>query len=130
MFQINIDPESLKPKLPSRKDLRPYPTTCYLEYRGHTDAVMSVSVEPSGQWIASGAEAVLSRFNCSFTEGTETVFTIVLINPVGFTGSMDGTVRVWEIETGRCLRVWSVDEAVKCVTWNPVRELPILAISV
>ncbi|XP_024020518.1 ribosome biogenesis protein BOP1 homolog [Morus notabilis] len=96
--RINIDPESLKPKLPSRKDLRPYPTTCYLEYRGHTDAVMSVSVEPSGQWIASG--------------------------------SMDGTVRVWEIETGRCLRVWNVDEAVKCVTWNPVRELPILAISV
>ena len=59
MFQINIDPESLKPKLPSRKDLRPYPTACYLEYRGHTDAVLSVSVESSGQWIASGAEVIL-----------------------------------------------------------------------
>lgn len=96
--RINIDPESLKPKLPSRKDLRPYPTTCYLEYRGHTDAVLSISVDPSGQWIASG--------------------------------SMDGTVRVWEIDTGRCLRVWNVDEAVKCVAWNPVQGLPILAAAV
>lgn len=54
MFQINIDPESLKPKLPSRKDLKPYPTTCYLEYRGHKDVVISISTEANGQWIASG----------------------------------------------------------------------------
>ncbi|KAL5165155.1 Ribosome biogenesis protein BOP1 [Glycine soja] len=27
--RLNIDPESLKPKLPSRKELKPYPTTCY-----------------------------------------------------------------------------------------------------
>lgn len=53
-FQINIDPESLKPKLPSRKDLRPYPTTCYLEYRGHAGPVNCISVDPSGQWLASG----------------------------------------------------------------------------
>lgn len=53
--QINIDPESLKPKLPSRKDLRPYPMTCYLEYGGHSGAVMSISIDVSGQWIASGS---------------------------------------------------------------------------
>ncbi|KAF3452624.1 hypothetical protein FNV43_RR03057 [Rhamnella rubrinervis] len=96
--RINIDPESLKPKLPSRKDLKPFPITCYLEYRGHTDAVVSVSVDSSGQWIASG--------------------------------SMDGTVRIWEVGTGRCLRVWDIDDAVKCVAWNPVPERPVLAVSV
>ncbi|XVF61742.1 hypothetical protein PTKIN_Ptkin08bG0155000 [Pterospermum kingtungense] len=96
--RINIDPESLKPKLPSRKDLRPYPVTCYLEYRGHEDAVLSISVEPSGQWIASG--------------------------------SKDGTVRIWEVETGRCLRVWEIGEAVQHVAWNPLPELPLLAVSV
>lgn len=47
-----------------------------------------------------------------------------------WTGSRDGTVRIWEVETGRCLRVWEVDEAVKCVAWNPVQELPILAVAV
>ncbi|XWS41183.1 hypothetical protein CRYUN_Cryun17cG0058300 [Craigia yunnanensis] len=95
--RINIDPESLKPKLPSRKDLRPYPVTCYLEYRGHKGAVLSISVEPSGQWIASG--------------------------------SKDGTVRIWEVETGRCLRLWEVGEAVQHVAWNPLPELPVLAVS-
>ncbi|OMO61079.1 hypothetical protein COLO4_33567 [Corchorus olitorius] len=95
--RINIDPESLKPKLPSRKDLRPYPVTCYLEYKGHDDAVLSISVEPSGQWIASG--------------------------------SKDGTVRIWEVETGRCLKVWEIGEAVQHVAWNPLQELPILAVS-
>lgn len=59
MFQINIDPETLKPKLPSRKDLKPYPATCYLEYKGHKGAVTSISTEVSGQWIASGLYIVL-----------------------------------------------------------------------
>ncbi|GAV86510.1 WD40 domain-containing protein/BOP1NT domain-containing protein [Cephalotus follicularis] len=95
--RINIDPESLKPKLPSRKDLKPYPKTCYLEYRGHTGAVMSISTSTSGQWIASG--------------------------------SSDGTVRIWEVETGRCLRVWEIGEAVQYVAWNPLPELPILAVT-
>ncbi|XP_021904351.1 ribosome biogenesis protein BOP1 homolog [Carica papaya] len=54
--RINIDPESLKPKLPSRKDLRPYPMTCYLEYRGHKGAVLSISTHSSGQWIASASD--------------------------------------------------------------------------
>ena len=54
--QINIDPESLKPKLPSKKDLRPYPKTCYLEFKGHSGPVRSLSVEATGQWIASGMD--------------------------------------------------------------------------
>ncbi|XP_057757716.1 ribosome biogenesis protein BOP1 homolog [Arachis stenosperma] len=95
--RLNIDPESLKPKLPSRKELKPYPTACYIEYKGHEDAVTSISVEPSGQWIASG--------------------------------SNDGTVRIWEVETGRCLRRWDVGEAVNCVAWNPLPDVHILAVS-
>lgn len=54
MFQLNIDPESLKPKLPSKKDLKPYPVTCYIEFKGHEGAVTSISIEASGQWMASG----------------------------------------------------------------------------
>ncbi|XP_034691408.1 ribosome biogenesis protein BOP1 homolog isoform X1 [Vitis riparia] len=95
--RINIDPESLKPKLPSRKDLKPYPVTCYLEYKGHKGAVMSIATEASGQWIASG--------------------------------SIDGSVRVWEVETGRCRRVWEIGEAVHYVAWNPLPGLHILAVS-
>ncbi|KAF1861115.1 hypothetical protein Lal_00000534 [Lupinus albus] len=96
--RLNIDPESLKPKLPSRKELKPYPITCYIEYKGHEDVVTSISVEASGQWMASG--------------------------------SSDGTVRIWEVETGRCLRKWEVGEAVNCVAWNPLPGVHILAVSV
>ncbi|KAG4968415.1 hypothetical protein JHK87_034066 [Glycine soja] len=96
--RLNIDPESLKPKLPSRKELKPYPTTCYIEYKGHEDAVTSISLEASGQWMASG--------------------------------SSDGTVRIWEVETGRCLRRWEVGESVSCVAWNPLPNIHLLAVSV
>ncbi|KAF7842780.1 ribosome biogenesis protein BOP1-like protein [Senna tora] len=96
--RLNIDPESLIPKLPNPKSLKPYPETCYIEYKGHEDAVTSISVEASGQWMASG--------------------------------SSDGTVRIWEVETGRCLRRWEVGEAVNCVAWNPLPDVHILAVSV
>ncbi|PKA45813.1 Ribosome biogenesis protein BOP1 like [Apostasia shenzhenica] len=95
--RINIDPESLKPRLPSRKDLKPYPSICYLEYKGHAGPVKSISVAISGQWLASG--------------------------------SADGTVRLWEVENARCLKVWEIGEPIKCVAWNPLPELPILAVS-
>ncbi|XP_047334109.1 ribosome biogenesis protein BOP1 homolog [Impatiens glandulifera] len=95
--RINIDPESLKPKLPSRKDLKPYPTVCYLEYKGHTDAVTSISTDPSGQWIASG--------------------------------SSDGTARIWDVETTRCIKVWELGEPVKHISWNPEHSLPLLAVT-
>ncbi|KAK4438349.1 Ribosome biogenesis protein BOP1 [Sesamum alatum] len=95
--RINIDPESLKPKLPSRKDLKPYPTTCYLEYKGHKGPVTTISTESTGQWIASG--------------------------------SKDGTVRIWEVETGRCLQIWDIGETIEDVAWNPLTEFPILAVA-
>lgn len=59
LSQLHIDPESLKPKLPSRKDLKPYPVACYIEYKGHEDAVTSISVDTSGQWLASGMLMIL-----------------------------------------------------------------------
>ncbi|EFH62119.1 predicted protein [Arabidopsis lyrata subsp. lyrata] len=95
--RINIDPESLKPKQPSRKDLRAYPNSCYLEYKGYTGKVTTLSTECYGQWIALG--------------------------------STDGSVRIWEVETGRCLKIWQFDEAIHCVAWNPLFGFPILAIA-
>ncbi|XP_071697264.1 ribosome biogenesis protein BOP1 homolog [Rutidosis leptorrhynchoides] len=94
--RINIDPESLKPKLPNPKDLQPYPTTCYLEYKGHKGPVLSICTDPTGQHIASG--------------------------------SHDGTVRIWEVETGRCIKIWELGEPVHHVAWNPLPEFPLLAV--
>ncbi|THV78798.1 putative ribosome biogenesis protein Erb1 [Aureobasidium pullulans] len=95
--KLNIDPESLLPKLPSPDDLRPFPTVCATLYRGHQGRVRCVSVSPTGTFIASGGD--------------------------------DGTVRVWELLSGR--QLYSVklssEEAVNAVKWRPTRDTLIIA---
>lgn len=97
--RLNIDPDSLIPKLPSPKDLRPFPTKIGVVYEGHTARIRAISVDPSGMWVA--------------------------------TGSDDGTVRVWEIRTGREVWKWSYphseDDVVYAMAWNPVKDVGLLA---
>jgi ribosome biogenesis protein ERB1 len=97
--KLNIDPESLLPKLPSPDELKPFPTACATLFRGHTGRVRSVSIDTTGQWLASGGD--------------------------------DGTVRVWEILTGR--QLWyakvSDDEPINVVRWRPGQDAVILCIA-
>ncbi len=51
----NIDPDSLIPNLPRPADLRPFPTTLSIEYRGHIAPINSISLSP-GRTVA--------RFRC------------------------------------------------------------------
>ena len=96
--RLNIDPESLVPKLPKPSELRPFPTEVSGVFKGHTGRIRSISVDPSGQWLASGSD--------------------------------DKTVRLWEVETGRELRQWTVEDAVECVAFNPNPEFLVLAFAV
>lgn len=54
-------------------------------------------------------------------------------NLVGFSslfkGSTDGSVRIWEVETGRCLKMWQFDEAIMYVAWNPLSGYSLLAVA-
>ena len=60
--KLNIDPESLIPKLPSPRELRPFPTTSCVQYRHPGDTrVRGISVSPGGEWVASGSEDGLVR---------------------------------------------------------------------
>ncbi|GAA6231027.1 ribosome biogenesis protein BOP1 isoform X1 [Lates japonicus] len=61
-MRVNVNPEELIPKLPKPKDLQPFPTTQSLVYRGHSGLVRSISVSPSGQWLASGSDDGSVRF--------------------------------------------------------------------
>ncbi|NXE70886.1 BOP1 protein, partial [Calcarius ornatus] len=54
-MRVNVDPEDLIPKLPRPRDLQPFPTTQALIYRGHSSLVRTLSVSPSGQWLASAS---------------------------------------------------------------------------
>lgn len=96
--KLNIDPELLVPELPSPKDLRPFPIRCSTVYSGHSGRVRTVSVDPTGVWLA--------------------------------TGSDDGSVRVWEILSGRqVFKLQAVDVAenpedkVDAVEWHPTLAL-------
>ena len=102
--KLQIDPESLIPDLPSPKDLRPFPIKCSTIYKGHTGKVRSVSIDPTGLWLA--------------------------------TGSDDGTVRIWEILTGReVYKVIIIDDVaesedkIDVVAWNPDKSTGILAVT-
>ncbi|XP_028296672.1 ribosome biogenesis protein bop1-like isoform X2 [Gouania willdenowi] len=61
-LRVNVNPEDLIPKLPKPRDLLPFPTTQSLVYRGHSGLVRSISVSPSGQWLASGSDDGSVRF--------------------------------------------------------------------
>ena len=98
--QLNIDPDSMLPKLPKPAELRPFPTWLAIAYTGHAAAVRSVSVSPTGQWLASGDVA--------------------------------GNLRLWEVDTGRCLASLTLDwasDGIMAVAFNPNRDLPILAVA-
>ena len=95
--KLDIDPESLLPKLPSVEELRPFPSVSANIFHGHAGRIRSLDVDPSGQWIATGGE--------------------------------DGTVRIWELQTGH--QTWAVklgaEEAVNVVRWRPGQDSSILA---
>jgi len=80
--RLNIDPESLVPKLPKACDLRPFPTAKCIEYKIEYDGkdaplIRCLSPSPDGQYLASG--------------------------------SSDGVVRLWEVQTSRLLRSWDIN---------------------
>ena len=52
--RINVDPQSLLPKLPKPQDLQPFPTTLLLRYTGHTARVRAACV-----WMFAGCIVVL-----------------------------------------------------------------------
>merc|ERR1712013_643717 len=45
-------------------------------------------------------------------------------------GCDDGTMKVWEIGTGRCLKTWDMGGVVKSLAWCPNSALSLIAVAV
>lgn len=68
-MKLTIDAEYLIPKLPSPKDLQPFPTVESMVYNGHTDIIRCISVEPLGQYIVSGSDDTTVKSKFPFWRG-------------------------------------------------------------
>ena len=63
--------------------------------------------------------------------GHEAKVTCISVDPQGrflATGSHDNTARVWEISTGRQLKSWILDEPIESISWNPCKQISLLAV--
>ncbi|XP_022342098.2 ribosome biogenesis protein bop1-A-like [Crassostrea virginica] len=102
-IKMNINPEDLIPKLPKPQDLQPFPTSQAIVFRGHSDIVRTISVDPTGQWLVSGSD--------------------------------DGTVRFWEVSTGRCMKTITMEttssenSCIRSVAWNPHPDVSLVAVA-
>ncbi|KAJ2139328.1 Ribosome biogenesis protein erb1 [Coemansia sp. RSA 788] len=57
----------------------------------------------------------------------------ISVDPTGLwllSGSNDGTVRLWEIVTGRCAQIWNFKEIVHKVEWCPSLDMCVFAVAV
>ena len=54
--QKRVDPEEYLPKLPSARDLRPFPTEVVTSFGPLPSRARSIDVHPSGQWLLSGSD--------------------------------------------------------------------------
>lgn len=93
-------PEALLPKLPDPSALKPFPNALATAF-------------------GAGHDGARVRSVCFDPSGQYLA-----------SGGDDGSVRVWEVASGRCLRKWAVGApgaGVACVAWNPNPEVQVLA---
>jgi ribosome biogenesis protein ERB1 len=101
--RLNIDPESLVPRLPRASDLRPFPTTRCVRYV----APRTICGATSGDEDGGGGEDVPAAPVRCLGASPDGQFLV--------SGDERGCVRLWEVQTGRLIRSWDLNDVVAVV---------------
>lgn len=100
--RLNIDPESMLPKLPELSDLRPYPNVLGLKLDATTyptsSPITSMAIDATGHWLLAG-----------FADGSLTLSDVIF----------GKTYAKWLISEG--------EDPVSSIAWNPTAQLGSLA---
>ena len=97
--KLNIDPESLLPKLPDPNELRPFPMRESERFVGHEGRVRSVSISPTGLYLATGGD-----------DGTVRVWDLTTAR------------QIWNAKL-------SSEDAINVVRWRPNKDTLVLAVA-
>jgi hypothetical protein len=155
--RLFVDPESLVPQLPKPRDLQPFPTQLAVRCGALRCAALRPPARPPArppgslpgpparpacwaQGCSPAAPAPAGRMPCApppaphpparrYTGHSGRVRS-VSADPSGqwlASGGDDGTLRLWEVATGRCMRTWHLGAPVVCVAWCPAPATRLLA---
>ncbi|UBF29985.1 NACHT domain-containing protein (plasmid) [Kovacikia minuta CCNUW1] len=94
---------------------------CFKKLRGQSNCIWALAWSPDGVVIASGSDNHTLGFKK--LSGHNSWIWSVAWNPDGHvlaTGSEDGTTRLWDAQTGECLKVLSVSQMrIFSIAWSP-----------
>lgn len=112
-----MDPEDLIPKLPQLRDLQPFPTTEVLVSFG-TSCFLIITVCMLFAQVYEGHSGMVQCVGVE-AEGQWLA-----------SGSHDCTVRLWEVTTGRCVRILPFPSKPLTVAFSPNARHSLLAVAV
>ena len=104
---------------------------CLQALKSNGRALQTVAWNPDGTQVASGSDGFednLHVWNLATgeiqwnLEGHEGVVTSLAWSPDGtriVSGSYDGSLRIWDAQSGKCLETLEGEKAVHCVGWDP-----------
>ena len=130
--RINIDPESLVPKLPKPMDLQPFPMTMCLEYIGHSAKASRSHACPWLCVVACHHHRIfcVMLFALAFVSEKLDLFSAMFFNAFKVTsvsveasgqwlasGSADGVVKLWEVICASCWNFCGSEFSCICATF-------------
>lgn len=121
--KLNIDPESLLPKLPTPSELRPFPTRCTNVFIGHKGRVRCLSVHVSGNWLASGGDDGVLRI---WEVMTGRCVWKCSLDSFGNAHNIDSD----EDAVNESLNHSTKSSIIQSLAWGPLSDSPVLAVAV